>query len=92
VDGAGDASFSTQDGGVLCANCAGPDPVVRLPGRARRDLAALVGPPDSLPAVDLPHFLAHQRLLARYVRYHLGEGAELPALDFWTRRPWAAAR
>lgn len=91
VDPAGDASFSTQDGGVLCANCAGPDPVVRLPGRVRRDLAALVGPPDFLPAVDLPHFLAHQRLLARYVRYHLGEGAELPALDFWTRRPWAAA-
>jgi len=91
VDAAGDASFSTQDGGVLCPDCAGPDPVVRLPERARRDLAALVGPPGFLPALDLPHFLAHQRLLARYVRYHLGEGAELPALDFWTRRPWGAA-
>ena len=34
---------------------------------------------------------AHRRLLARYVRYHLAEGAELPALEFWLRRPWVAA-
>ena len=33
----------------------------------------------------------HRRLLARYIRYHLGEGAELPALEFWTQRPWVAA-
>ncbi|MGE5231935.1 MAG: DNA repair protein RecO [Deltaproteobacteria bacterium] len=91
VDAAGDVAFGTQDGGVLCPGCAGPDPVVRLPERARRDLDALVGPPHGLPTLDAPHFLAHQRLLARYVRYHLGEGAELPALDFWTRRPWGAA-
>jgi DNA repair protein RecO (recombination protein O) len=90
VHAAGDVAFSTQDGGVLCPRCAGSDAVVRLPDRARADLAALVEPSDPLPALDLPHFTAHLRLLARYVRYHLGEGAELPALDFWTRRPWRA--
>jgi DNA repair protein RecO (recombination protein O) len=84
----GDVAFSTKDGGVMCERCAGPDPGVRLPERARRDLAILVEPAHPLPQLDAPHFLAHQRLLARYIRYHLGEGAELPALDFWTRRPW----
>ena len=88
VPGAGDVAFSTKDGGVMCERCAVPDPGVRLPERARRDLAILVEPAHPLPQLDEPHFLAHQRLLARYIRYHLGEGAELPALDFWTRRPW----
>ncbi|HEY8105119.1 MAG TPA: DNA repair protein RecO [Gemmatimonadales bacterium] len=84
----GDLAFSTKDGGVMCERCAGPDPGIRLPERARRDLAILAEPGHPLPQLDAPHFLAHQRLLARYIRYHLGEGAELPALDFWTRRPW----
>lgn len=89
VPESGDVAFSTKDGGVLCERCAGPDPAVRLPERARRDLATLIEPAHPLPLLDAPHFTAHQRLLARYIRYHLGEGAELPALDFWTRRPWA---
>jgi hypothetical protein len=29
--------------------------------------------------------------VARYIRYHLGEGATLPALEFWMERPWEAA-
>jgi hypothetical protein len=52
---------------------------------------ALLDPASSLPALDPQHAAAHRRLLARYIRYHLGEGAELPALEFWTQRPWAAA-
>ncbi len=84
----GDVAFSTAEGGILCGTCAGPRSATRLPGRARWDLAALIDPTCPLPLLDSPHFAAHQRLLARYVRYHLGEGIELPALDFWTRRPW----
>lgn len=90
VPEAGEIAFSTGDGGVLCDNCAEPAPAVKLPERARQDLAALIDAARELPALDVPHFTAHQRLLGRYIRYHLGEGAELPALDFWTRRPWAA--
>jgi DNA repair protein RecO (recombination protein O) len=86
----GEVAFSPGDGGVVCSRCAGPGAPVRLPERARRDLAALLAPAGQLPLLDFPHFVAHQRLLGRYVRYHLGEGAELPALDFWTRRPWTA--
>jgi hypothetical protein len=29
--------------------------------------------------------MAHRRLIERYIRYHLADGAELPALQFWTR-------
>jgi DNA repair protein RecO (recombination protein O) len=85
---AGDVAFSTAEGGILCVACAGPHAATRLPERARWDLAALADATCPLPSLDGPHFTAHQRLLARYVRYHLGEGIELPALDFWTRRPW----
>lgn len=87
----GDVAFSTAEGGILCADCAGSRSASRLPERARRDLASLVDPTGPLPVLDGPHFAAHQRLLARYIRYHLGEGIELPALDFWTRHPWTTA-
>ena len=36
-----------------------------------------------LPELDPRHAAAHCRLLARYVRIHVAEGARLPALDFW---------
>jgi DNA repair protein RecO (recombination protein O) len=84
----GDVAFSTADGGVLCASCGERRSATRLPERARSDLAHLIDRTCPLPVLDGPHFGAHQRLLARYILYHLGEGTELPALDFWTRRPW----
>lgn len=87
----GDLPFSAREGGALCAACAGPHGATRLPAAARADLEALLHPEAPLPELDARHATAHRRLLARYVRYHLGEGAELPALEFWTRRPWAAA-
>jgi DNA repair protein RecO (recombination protein O) len=87
----GDVAFSTGEGGVVCAGCAGPHAATRLPERARWDLAALLDTTCPLPVLDRAHYTAHQRLLARYVRYHLGEGVELPALDFWTRRPWLSS-
>lgn len=83
--------FSTREGGALCPACAAQHGATRLPAAARADLAALLDPDATLPALDERHGAAHRRLLARYVRYHLGEGAELPALDFWLRRPWVTA-
>jgi DNA repair protein RecO (recombination protein O) len=83
--------FSTRDGGALCATCAAGRGATQLPADARSDLATLLDPTAPLPALDPRHGSAHRRLLARYIRYHLGEGAELPALEFWTQRAWAAA-
>jgi DNA repair protein RecO (recombination protein O) len=83
--------FSTREGGALCPGCAAQHGATQLPAAARVDLVALLDPDAVLPTLDERHAAAHRRLLARYVRYHLGEGAELPALDFWLRRPWIAA-
>ena len=80
--------FSTREGGALCPACAAEHGAIQLPSGARADLVALLDPEATLPRLDGRHGTAHRRLLARYVRYHLGEGAELPALDFWQRRPW----
>ena len=89
--GEGPIPFSTQDGGALCPTCAAHHGSSQLPAQARSDLTTLLDPAAPLPSLDARHGAAHRRLLARYIRYHLGEGADLPALDFWTQRAWAAA-
>jgi DNA repair protein RecO (recombination protein O) len=87
----GPLPFSTRDGGALCPACASRQGTTRLPARDREDLVRLLDPSAALPALDPKHGAAHRRLLARYIRYHLAEGAELPALEFWMQRSWAAA-
>jgi DNA repair protein RecO (recombination protein O) len=87
----GPLPFSTRDGGALCSTCAPQHGATHLPEAARADLVALLEPASALPTFDRKHGAAHRRLLARYIRYHLGEGAELPALEFWMQQPWAAA-
>jgi DNA repair protein RecO (recombination protein O) len=87
----GGLAFSTREGGALCPACAATHGATQLPPDARADLATLLDADAPLPCLDRRHAESHRRLLARYIRYHLGEGSELPALDFWLRRPWAAA-
>jgi DNA repair protein RecO (recombination protein O) len=87
----GGLAFSTREGGALCPACAAGHGATHLPADARADLGALIDPGADLPSLDRRHAEAHRRLLARYIQYHLGEGAELPALEFWLRRPWMAA-
>ena len=87
----GGLPFSTREGGALCAACAAELGATRLPPEARADLVALLDDGADLPRLDHRHAESHRRLLARYIRHHLGEGAELPALEFWLRRPWVAA-
>ena len=87
----GGLAFSTREGGALCPACAAGEGTTQLPADARADLGALTDPGAALPRLDRRHAESHRRLLARYIRYHLGEGAELPALEFWLRRPWMAA-
>ncbi len=91
VPAGGPLPFSTREGGVLCVDCAASHEATQLPERSREDLAHLLDAEAPLPPLDARHAAAHRRLLARYIRYHLAEGAELPALEFWMRRPWEAA-
>jgi DNA repair protein RecO (recombination protein O) len=88
---AGGLPFSAREGGALCPACASLHGATQLPADDRADLTALLDPDAALPTLDARHAAAHRRLLARYVQHHLAEGAELPALDFWLRRPWTAA-
>lgn len=80
--------FSVAEGGVFCPRCAPAQAGARLPPQAYRDLLALNDPRVALPALDAAHAAAHRRLVARFVRYHLGEAGPLSALDFWERRAW----
>ncbi len=91
LDPAGPLAFSTREGGALCPSCAADHAVTTLPSEARADLDALLDLASPPPLLDSRHAAAHRRLVSRFIRYHLGEGAVLPALDFWERRPWTAA-
>jgi recombinational DNA repair protein (RecF pathway) len=84
----GALAFSAPEGGALCTACAGPAGGTRLPPDDRGDLIRLLDPDAPLPMLDARHAAAHERLAARYVQWHLGEGVELPALAFWVQRPW----
>lgn len=89
--GAGAACFSPQDGGVLCPRCGRGTVGARLQLEDREALASWLDPASELPVLDDPHLAAHRRLLERYIRYHIAEGAVLPALTFWAARGWLAA-
>jgi DNA repair protein RecO (recombination protein O) len=88
---AGTVAFSAPEGGVLCPECASRQGAAQLPAQSRADLLALLDATAPLPRLDARQGAAHRRLLARYIRHHLGEGGHLPALDFWSQRSWAAA-
>lgn len=82
--------FSAAEGGAYCPKCAPSRTPTQLPPQAYKDLVALGADGGPLPALDASHAAAHRRLVARFTRYHLGEPSNLPALDFWERRPWSA--
>ena len=88
--GEGTLAINAADGGVLCGRCAGlqPSPPTRLPRQAYRDLLTLNDAGAELPALDAAHAAAHRRLVARFVRHHLGESGALRALDFWEHHAW----
>src|SRR5688500_20370124 len=86
----GDLPFNLREGGALCPQCAAQVGATQLPERARRALVAFLDPDAAPVRLDGRDVRAHRRLVARFVRFHLGERAALPALDFWGRRPCAA--
>lgn len=83
--------FSAADGGALCSRCSRNSEVTTLPTEARAALKMLTAPSDDLPVFDPRNAAAHRRLLSRYIRYHLAEGAALTALEFWQDRAWNPA-
>ncbi len=92
ANGGAPVAFSAADGGVLCPSCAPANPPTRLPPGALRDLLALNDWAAPLPPLDAPHAAAHRRLVARFIRHHLGETGALSALDFWEHHAWVPPR
>jgi DNA repair protein RecO (recombination protein O) len=89
IGGQGGLPFSAPEGGALCPVCARGADTTLLPEDARRALALLLSDEDTVPELDARNAAAHRRLVARYIRYHMAEGAVLPALEFWVARAWS---
>ena len=92
----GTVAFSAAEGGVLCASCAGLKPPTRLPPQAYRDLLVLNVEQAEIPTLDTAHAAAHRRLVARFIREHLGEiegqrngkHERASAIEIWERGSW----
>lgn len=84
----GAVRFSLTEGGALCDSCGRDRPTTELPRQALDDLAAFLSTESDLPLLDARHLAAHRRLFARWVRTHLAEAAELPAIESWQQRSW----
>jgi len=87
----GSLAWSLQDGGGLCPGCARGTETTRLSPEAAAALRQLVSDALPLPLLDRSNAAAHRRLLARYIRHHVGEGATMPALEFWQQPAWVSA-
>lgn len=83
--------FSAAEGGGLCPRCAAGHGVAKLSVQDRADLEALVSTDLDLPTLDERHAASHRRLFARFLRHHLADGGQTPAIAFWEERPWATA-
>jgi DNA repair protein RecO (recombination protein O) len=86
----GGLAFSAAQGGALCAvHRRGVRAAQLGPGDAAA-LAALVA--GRLPDAPLGsrHAAAHRRLLIGFIRHHLAEQREMPALAFWDADAWTA--
>jgi DNA repair protein RecO (recombination protein O) len=81
----GEVAFSLRDGGFLCRDCAVSGATTRLATGDREALVSLIEPGGQLPLLDPPQAAAHRRLLARWVRQHLGGDGTFPALEAWQR-------
>lgn len=91
LDFDGPLAWSLNDGGGLCPACARGTETVPLSPEAASALRQLVSESGPLPELDRSNAAAHRRLLSRYIRHHVGEGATLPALEFWQQPAWVPA-
>jgi DNA repair protein RecO (recombination protein O) len=80
--------FSFREGGALCPTCGATRAATTFDAKDLAELRQLVAPADELPGLDARHAAAHRRLVTRWIREHIGEGAPLPALEFWLTRGW----
>ncbi len=81
-------AFSPAQGGAMCRTHARGMPTSKLGADDAAALGALVAgrlPPAPL---DERHEAAHRRLILGFVRHHLAEHRDLPAMAFWDAASW----
>lgn len=81
------AAFSLPEGGLLCRRCGRGAGRGTLGAEDQAALAAFVVGSAEAPPLPARHVAAHRRLLARFVRRHVADDRELPALAFWEGLP-----
>ncbi len=87
----GGLAWSLQEGGALCTACARGTETLQVPPAGASALREMLREGGVLPELDRPNAAAHRRLVARYIRHHVGEGTTLTALDFWQQAAWVPA-
>jgi DNA repair protein RecO (recombination protein O) len=84
----GRLAFSAEQGGALCGSHRSGTRTSTLAPDDAAALAALIGGRFPEPPLDARHQAAHRRLLVGFVRHHLAEQRDLPALAFWDAESW----
>jgi DNA repair protein RecO (recombination protein O) len=77
------APFSLAEGGLLCGQCARGAGHRALSPDDRGALEAFVTGSYEVRPLPARHIAAHRHLLARFVRRHVADDRDLPALAFW---------
>jgi DNA repair protein RecO (recombination protein O) len=81
------AAFALPEGGLLCPACGTGGGVGALGPEDQEALRGfLMGDADA-PFLPVRHLAAHRRLFARFVRRHVADDTDLPALRFWETLP-----
>jgi len=88
VEGA--LAFSAEQGGALCADHRRGVRTVQLRREDAGTLASLLAGRLPEPPLDARHEAAHRRLLLGFIRHHLAEEREMPAMAFWDTEAWNA--
>jgi len=83
-------AFSPEQGGALCGEHRRGVRTAQLRSEDAAALAALLAGRLPEPPLDERHAAAHRRLLLGFIRHHLAEEREMPAMAFWDREAWSA--
>jgi DNA repair protein RecO (recombination protein O) len=81
------AAFALAEGGLLCPACGAGGGAGALDAADQEALREFLAGASAAPALSERHLAAHRRLLARFVRRHVADDADLPALRFWESLP-----
>jgi DNA repair protein RecO (recombination protein O) len=86
----GGLAFAVVQGGALCATHRTGAGTANLGAADAAALRGLVEGRLPEPPLDARHEASHRRLLVGFVRHHLAEHRDLPAMAFWDAAEWTA--